>query len=517
MGTHRTVSGMFSRVTSVLVATAGLAAAAPALPFNADFSKFPASPWKSLGGTWSTAEGELKVTGGTGPKVVLDGLSAGDFQLDLELRAEGENAQAGIVFRGKDFSEGVDGFQGYYAGIKAGGNLVLWGSNDPKWRAIAFRPVEVKANTWYHLRLLVSGTNTKIFVDQKPITKDTWPIFDGIDPAFAKGGFALRALDGHASFRNLKINNFRSETLARSYTNPVQGGAADPVVFRHGGKYYAYTTYTPDFPRMPRGIRLYTSPDLVKWEDKGFVLKNEDSWGDSRFWAPDIVEKDGTFYLYYAADERMCVATAKSPEGPFKQEKEQPIEPSSIKIDGHVFEDDDGQRYFYYVTFGDGNEIWGGKLNDDMVTVDPGSLKVMVKPDQPWERHQWPVTEGPEILKHKGTYYLTYSGSHFENREYAVGYATSDSPLGPWEKFEFNPVMKSTAYGHGTAHHCFTTSPDGKETFIVYHRHNTLKETEPRALSIDRVRFAPNPAGGPDILQIHGPTSSPQPLPSGAR
>ena len=86
-----------------------------------------------------------------------------------------------------------------------------------------------------------------------------------------------------------------------------------------------------------------------------------------------------------------------------------------------------------------------------------------------------------------------------------------------WKKHAFNPVMKSTAYAHGTAHHCFTESPDGKEIFIVYHRHSTLQKTEPRALSIDRVRFVPDPAGGPDILQIHGPTSSPQPLPSGAK
>ena len=508
---------MLSRVTSLLIATAGFALSAPALPFKSDFSRFPATSWKTLGGEWSAADGILKVTGGTGPKAVIDGLAAGDFQLDVELRPEGGGAQAGIVFRGSDFAEGVDAFRGYFTGIKAGENLVMWGANDPKWRPIAARPVEIKANKWYHLRLRVSGNNIQLFVDDKPITDQSWPVFDGIDAAFAQGGVALRALDGSASFRNLTIGSYRAAPLSRSYTNPVRGGAADPVVFLHGGKYHAYTTYTPDFPNMPRGIRLYTSGNLVDWKDEGFVLKNQDSWGDSRFWAPDIVEKDGTFYLYYAADERMCVATANSPMGPFKQEKEQPIEPGSIKIDGHIFEDDDGQRYFYYVTFGDGNEIWGGKLNDDMVSVDPTTLKQMVKPDQPWERHKGAVTEGAEMLKHKGTYYLTYSGSHFESPEYAVGYATSSSPLGPWKKHAFNPVMKSTEFAHGTAHHCFTTSPDGKETFIVYHRHNSLEKTEPRALSIDRVRFVPDPAGGPDTLQIHGPTSSPQPLPSGAR
>jgi hypothetical protein len=34
-------------------------------------------------------------------------------------------------------------------------------------------------------------------------------------------------------------------------------------------------------------------------------------------------------------------------------------------------------------------------------------------------------------------------------------------------------------------------------------------------MAIDRVQFIPQPIG-PDILEIHGPTSSPQPIPSGA-
>ncbi len=508
---------MFPRLFAVLLVASAALSAAPTLPFDADFSAFPAPHWKTHGGEWSVEQGALRVTGGAGPKAVVEGLEAGNFQLDVEVRPEAAGAQAGVLFRGSEFGDGIDAFRGYYVGIEAGDNLAIWGKLDPDWRPVAVRPFEVKPGTWYHLRLQVYENNTKVFIDDEPIDEAAWPVFDGIDPAFGNGGVALRALDGPASFRNLRIAAYRPEPLERSYTNPVRAGGADPVVFRHGGKYYAYTTYTPDFPRMPRGIRLYTSANLVDWKDEGFALKNEDSWGNSRFWAPDILEKDGTFYLYYAADERMCVATADSPMGPFRQEKQEPMEPDSIKIDGHIFEDDDGQRYFYYVTFKDGNEIWGGKLNDDLVSVDSSTLKLMVRPDQAWERHQWPVTEGAEILKHKGTYYLTYSGSHFENPEYAVGYATSDSPLGPWKKYEFNPVMKSTAYAHGTAHHCFTTSPDGQEIFIVYHRHHSLKETEPRALSIDRVRFVPDPAGGPDILQIHGPTSSPQPLPSGAR
>ena len=39
----------------------------------------------------------------------------------------------------------------------------------------------------------------------------------------------------------------------------------------------------------------------------------------SRLFAPDVVEKDGKYYLYaYIAETKGCVAVADKPEGPFK-------------------------------------------------------------------------------------------------------------------------------------------------------------------------------------------------------
>lgn len=473
--------------------------------------------WQVMGGEWSVADGHVDVAGDGGSKLVLRGVEGGDFQLDVEVRADASGVQAGVVFRGARMAEGLDGFRGYYAGVQAGANRVVWGAVDPGWREIASRPQRVDVGEWVHVRVRTAGDNVRIYVDGKPLTEGSWPVFDGVDPAFRSGVFALRAVGGQASFRRFIVRPWQAPVLRRRYTNPVQPGCADPVVLFRDGIYHAYVTHTGGSPRGGKGIRLHTSRDLVNWTDRGFALDSRDSWGNSKFWAPDIVERGGVFHLYYAAEERLCVATAKSPLGPFRQEVREPMLPESLRIDGHVFEDDDGRRYFYYVTFNNGNEIWGGRLNDDMRRVDPGSLRMMLRADQPWERHQAPIVEGPAMLKHKGTYYLTYSGSHYEHPEYAVGYATSRSPLGPWKKYEFNPVMKSTAYARGTAHHCFVSSPDGKETFIVYHRHQGPGRTNPRQLAIDRVRFAVDPHGGLDVLQVHGPTSSPQPLPSGVR
>lgn len=481
------------------------------------------SRWQMFGGQIGISSGSMRLSGERGPRAMLKGVQADDFELQVQIKPD-PHTQAGIVFRVSDSQVGVDAYRGYYVGLHAGAHRVMWGLSKPGWQALADGNRSIKGSQWYLLRVQCVAENVKCFVDGVPVIHESLPVFDGVDQTYKKGGIGFRVLGTAAAFKNLtirkvvkssgEIDTQNGSTRSQFYTNPVQAGCADPVVLRHGGIYHAYSTHSPDYPDMMHGIRRHVSKDLVHWQDRGYVLRAEDSWGDSRFWAPDIVEREGRFFLYYAADTRICVAVANSPSGPFRQLEREPMNPDSLRIDAHVFKDSDGQYYLYYVDFNRGNEIWGGRLNDDMKTVDPGSLKRMILPDQAWERHQGNIVEGPEMLKHKGVYYLTYSGSHFESPAYAVGYATSDSPLGPWHKYERNPIMKSTSYAHGTAHHCFTDSPDGQELFIVYHRHHSLTQTEPRQLSIDRAMFVPQKQG-PDVLQIHGPTSSPQPMPAG--
>ena len=475
------------------------------------------SRWQTFGGQVGSLSGAMRISGERGPRAMLTGVQIDDFELQVEIKPEG-NAQAGVVFRVADSKVGVDAYRGYYVGLHAGAHRVMWGVSKPGWQALADGNRTIQGSLWYRLRVRVVDDNVKCFVDEVPVVHKSLPVFDGVDQTCEKGGIGFRVLGTAAEFRNLTICEVadanRAELKSKpSYINPVQADCADPVVLRHEGLYYAYCTHSPDSPDMVHGIRLHVSKDLVHWRDQGYVLKRKDSWGDSRFWAPDIVERDGKFYLYYAADTRICVATANSPSGPFRQQVQRPLTPDSLRIDAHVFKDTDGQYYIYYVDFNRGNEIWGGRLKNDMITVEADSLKRMIVPDQVWERHRGNIVEGPELLKRKGVYYLTYSGSHFESPEYAVGYATSDSPLGPWQKYERNPIMKSTSYAHGTAHHCFTESPDGSELFIVYHRHHSLTQTEPRQLSIDRALFV-HQKEGPDVLQIHGPTSSPQLMPA---
>jgi len=105
-----------------------------------------------------------------------------------------------------------------------------------------------------------------------------------------------------------------------------------------------------------------------------------------------------------------------------------------------------------------------------------------------------------------------YSANNFGGQYYAIGYATSSSPLGPFKKADNNPVLqKNTDKGGlitGTGHNSITYSPDGKEMFCVYHA-RTAKTGDERVVCIDRMQ-AKN-----GHITIFGPTTTPQKLPSG--
>ncbi|WAJ71776.1 family 43 glycosylhydrolase [Catenovulum adriaticum] len=426
------------------------------------------------------------------------------YQVSAEIKLN-DSGRAGLIFRS------FAGQPGYTTGLDTAKQSVFLATTD---KTITEKNFKVDKNKWYKLKLLVRNNHFVLYIDDQVIRSDAYPMYDAVDNSYSSGQLGLFSTSDDAQIRNVEVTDYQPKNELVTYTNPVQLNCADPGLLTYQSTYYAYCTYTPDFPMMRRGIRLYTSKDLVNWQDQGFVLKNEDSWGTSRHWAPDVVEKDGKFYMYYAVDERIAVATSDSPMGPFVQKVQQPMQPDSIKIDAHVFTDDDGKRYFYYVSFDNGNHLWGAELNDDMMSVKQSTMTHLIAPVEPWETHMANVAEGAVVIKHKGYYYMTYSGSHFESPHYSIGYAVAEHPLGPWKKYSGNPIMKSTTYAHGTAHHSLAKSPDGKEWFVVYHQHYSLTQTEPRKISIDRMRFVPL-TNGPDILQTWGPTVTPQPLPSG--
>lgn len=338
-----------------------------------------------------------------------------------------------------------------------------------------------------------------------------------------------------------------------AYQNPLDVKLGDPyVLLASDGHYYMYGT-----GGVKDGFVCYSSDDLVHWKPEGRIYRGNtaESWTKANFWAPEVYEKDGKFYLFFSADWkenpnhelenfRIGVAVADQPTGPFREISPGPLfDPGYPVIDGNVFTDEDGRCYLYFSRccykhpvesevaawakeqgmFDEVEESWvyGVEIKPDFTGIIGEPVLILRPPVEMGDRQaEWESrsvtsgevnrrwTEGSFTLKQGDTYYIMYSANFFGGKNYAVGYATSKSPLGPFVKAANNPVLqKNVEQGGivtGTGHNSITWSRDGKQMFCVYHG-RTAATGEERVVFIDPLYIDEN-----GILTVAGPTTTPQ-------
>jgi len=264
---------------------------------------------------------------------------------------------------------------------------------------------------------------------------------------------------------------------AESYQNPlIEDTLADPAVLFHDGTYYLYATGQVD---GDNGYRAYLSQDLVTW-DRGPVVFRP---GAPHVWAPDLWRdpQSGRFYLYYTADKTVGVAVAAGPLGPFRVRRKL----FDSAIDAHLFRDEDGGLYLYYV------QLPGFRITVQVMAdpIEPkGNPRVILQPQSDWETRNGRVTEGPWMIKRDGSYYLLYSGSGANTPDYAVGYATAANPLGPFTRAEHNPIVHRGPGLFGPGHGCAIRDGAG-DWWHVYHQKRTDRRAWDRFICLDRLEF----------------------------
>lgn len=338
-----------------------------------------------------------------------------------------------------------------------------------------------------------------------------------------------------------------------SFTNPLPVQFGDPYILLVDSIYYMYGTGGG----AKDGFCAYSSPDMVNWTPVGQVYQGnvEGSWAVANFWAPEVYERNGKFYMLFSADWkenptnelenfRIGVAVADKPTGPFREMSDKPLfDPGYPAIDGNLLTDSDGRTYLYYSRccykhpvesefatkakndglFDEIEESWiyAVEVKPDLSEIIGEPVLVLRPPVQlddaqsEWEsrsvttgevNRRW--SEGPFALKQGDTYYLMYSANFFGGKNYAVGYATSKNPFGPFEKSTDNPVLeKNIEKGGivtGTGHNSVTWSKDGRQMYCVYHA-RTEKTGDERVVFIDKMKI--DEAGH---LSVDGPTTDPQ-------
>ncbi len=305
-----------------------------------------------------------------------------------------------------------------------------------------------------------------------------------------------------------------------AYRNPVHDGyLADPFVLRTDGPgspgYVAYGTGSSSGGRV---LEALVSPDLLSWTSVGCVLEalpGDPGWD---YWAPEVAEAEGRWWMYYSVGEgdvghTLRVAVADSPVGPFRDCGVDLTPMERFAIDPHPFRDEDGTWYLFHA-----RDVLEGPRVGTMLTVDVldsmtslrGEPRTVLEPAHDWQVFQrqryihgavydWHTLEGPFVVRRHGRYHCLYSGGSWQGEGYRVGYAVADHPLGPWREPDPPRTVLETVPGHvlGPGHASVVVGPSGEDV-LVYHAWDPGLTA--RRMCVDPLRWSPD---GP---VVDGPT-----------
>jgi beta-xylosidase len=273
----------------------------------------------------------------------------------------------------------------------------------------------------------------------------------------------LGAFVGAACLDSPTAPDLTSEMAIEPPQPILAGYTADPHAAVFGDTYYVYPT-SDEGDWQSTQFSCWSSPDLVHWTNQGVILDltHDLSWAKSRAWAPAMIQRDGKYFFYFAAEQKIGVAASDKPCGKLVDALGEPLVTPSAQhpeqaIDPFAFIDDDGQAYLYY---GQGN-LYAYKLKPDMITLDGPPTK-MTPPH---------FNEGVFMIKRGGLYYFMWSENDARDVRYQVAYGTSRSPLGPIDIPPDNVILQKRGRAVGTGHNSALRIPGTDRWYIFYHRH----------------------------------------------
>jgi hypothetical protein len=268
---------------------------------------------------------------------------------------------------------------------------------------------------------------------------------------------------------------------------------ADPHTIRVDDAWVLYGT------RTASDLEAWSSEDLATWSYEGVIWSpTPGAWNDHpTVWAPHVDATDDGFFLYYVANGRIGLATSDAAFGPFEDVGPEPFvggghggvgdgtytsedydvedpddflgDAEEYAIDPFVYAAPDGALTLYFAALTPFSVIAAVPLADRR-TVGEAAPTVVLGPDPnvDWEslnrEAPWVYAEGDRVA-------LMYSGNYWWTADYAIGTATSASPLGPFTRDDDEPWFASDpARGAiGPGHHSVAPGRRDDERLLFYH------------------------------------------------
>ena len=215
------------------------------------------------------------------------------------------------------------------------------------------------------------------------------------------------------------------------------------------GEYYLFSSVTNGY---------WVSDDMVSWE---FIPCDDTQLLNISKYAPAVMVMDGAVY-FHQGEHDLHLFRNKTPRNPDTWELV--TDNCYIGHDPFLFYDEIDDRVWASYGCGPGETEYIKVVELDRKTLEPiGEVHECLHFDpknrgweRSWDNHLgedgW--TEGSQILRRGDKWYLIYSGFSL-HKSYANGVYVSDSPTGPYEYAQNNPIShKNTGFVGGAGHGC---------------------------------------------------------------
>lgn len=269
---------------------------------------------------------------------------------------------------------------------------------------------------------------------------------------------------------------------------------ADPSADVYDDRVYVFTSHDLDDQTdyAMTDYHVFSSNDMVNWQDHGVVLDMANIAWAKTLYAPDSCAANGRYYLYFPdGGSSIGVAVANHPAGPFTDALGKPlltrdtpgVEDVEWVFDPTCFVDDDGHAYLYFGGGPDGSGDNGRviRLGADMISLADASATKILAPD---------FFEASFMHKRDGKYYYSYS-TGFENHAAFIDYMVSNDPM---SGFVYQgTVLESPFENNGNNNHHSIVEFRG-QWYMFYHNRllaNQLgKSSYQRSITVDLLSYA---------------------------
>jgi signal transduction histidine kinase len=181
------------------------------LPYHDHFEKAQLSEWQEFGGSWNLVNGSLRSDSDErGAKLITGSPYWTNYEAEADVQLLGRG-DAGLVIRASDIGDGVDSYNGYYAGLRIDDQSLVLGRAEYGW--LEFPPVSmpegVAPNRWYHLSL--SAVGCTIWASATDLGTGNSAHTSAYDSNCARSGkVGVRVVASGGIWRNVKVHSLES-------------------------------------------------------------------------------------------------------------------------------------------------------------------------------------------------------------------------------------------------------------------------------------------------------------------